>query len=90
MAFRLALKFGCTVRELLVRIDSRELAEWQAFERAFGPIDDAWRDRMLIELTYQVQLSNEYFLLANSKNYNGKTPDRYPLPAQLIEQYRGE
>ena len=27
----MALALGCTVRELLARIDSRELAEWRAF-----------------------------------------------------------
>lgn len=27
-----------TVRELLARTDARELAEWQAYEREFGPL----------------------------------------------------
>ena len=29
--FRLALALGCTVRELLERLDSQELAEWTAY-----------------------------------------------------------
>jgi hypothetical protein len=32
------LEFGCSVKELLVRVDARELAEWQAYYkiRPFG------------------------------------------------------
>lgn len=29
--FRLALSLGCTVRDLLARIDSEELSEWMAY-----------------------------------------------------------
>ncbi len=31
--FRLAAELGMTVRELLARMDSRELSEWMAFDR---------------------------------------------------------
>lgn len=31
--FRLALALRCTVSELLIRVSSRELAEWQAYAR---------------------------------------------------------
>lgn len=36
--FRLAGHLGYTVRELLGRIDSRELTEWMAYERLAGPL----------------------------------------------------
>ncbi|HET8684973.1 MAG TPA: hypothetical protein VFM54_24335 [Micromonosporaceae bacterium] len=36
--FRLALALGCTVRELLARIDSRELTEWLVYEQLYGPL----------------------------------------------------
>lgn len=36
--FRLAGHLGYTVRELLERIDSRELSEWVAYERIAGPL----------------------------------------------------
>lgn len=36
--FRLAGHLGYTVRELLGRIDSRELTEWMAYERLSGPL----------------------------------------------------
>ena len=32
------------VREVLATHTSLELAEWNAYERAYGPIDDDWRD----------------------------------------------
>jgi hypothetical protein len=28
---------------------SRELAEWEAYERFAGPIDDSWRDEQLAQ-----------------------------------------
>lgn len=37
-AFRLAAHLGMTVRELLARVDARELVEWQVFERIEGPL----------------------------------------------------
>jgi hypothetical protein len=33
-----------TVRELLARIDSRELTEWAAFERLYGPLGPVRHD----------------------------------------------
>jgi hypothetical protein len=39
-AFRLALALGCTVRELLGRLDSQELSEWMAFYSI-----DPWGDQ---------------------------------------------
>lgn len=86
MAFRLALRFGCTARELLARIDSRELAEWQAFETVYGPIDDAWRDVALADIEFQLQLANAYFIQANSKNDDVPMPERRRLPWELIER----
>lgn len=41
---------GCSVRELLERIDSRELTEWEAFERLEGPIGDARLDQLFAAL----------------------------------------
>lgn len=35
---------------MLSRIGSDELAEWMAYEQAFGPLDDAWRDDMFARL----------------------------------------
>lgn len=92
MAFRLALKLGCTVRELLDRITAHELAEWQAFERIYGPIDDTWRDAMLVEVHYQLQLANAYFLSANSdEDDEMHEPERATAPwdAYRVAKERG-
>lgn len=33
------MALGCTVEELLARISSKELTEWQAYEQVAGPVD---------------------------------------------------
>lgn len=38
------------VRELLSRIDARELTEWVAYEETFGPIGSRYSDEILAEL----------------------------------------
>lgn len=41
---------GCTVAELLARISSRELAEWKAYEKVYGPIGqvrDDWHTGLI-------------------------------------------
>ena len=83
MIFRLALAFGCTVRELLARLDSHELAEWQAFEHYHGPIDDTWRDTVLGEILFEIKLSNAYFVAANSEDPDVDEPKRVPLPWEV-------
>lgn len=90
MAFRLALKFGCTVRELLARIDCGELAEWQAFERVQGPIDNVWRDTVLADIHLQLQLANAYFIEANSKDAAMDMPQRIPLPWDVMKEAKGD
>jgi hypothetical protein len=41
---------GCTVGELLARIDSRELTEWEAYERLAGPVGDERLDHLFAML----------------------------------------
>lgn len=43
-----------TVEELLARISSRELAEWAAFEREFGPIGLERGDWQAAQITQAV------------------------------------
>lgn len=38
------------VRELLSRIDSRELTEWVAYEEEFGPVGSKYGDEILAQL----------------------------------------
>lgn len=42
--FRLAGHLGMTVRELLARTSSRELTEWQVYEKVTGPLGLARAD----------------------------------------------
>ncbi len=58
-AFRLAALFGCTVRELLARIDARELAEWQAYFRLepFGEERADWRQAQTTAMLANVNLA---------------------------------
>lgn len=41
---------------MLTCIDSHEIAEWRAFEKAFGPLRDEWRDEALASIHEQLQL----------------------------------
>lgn len=61
MVFRLALAWGCTPREVLARTSSADLAEWIAFEKVQGPIDDTYQSILLNEIQYQLQVSNRLF-----------------------------
>lgn len=46
-SFRLALKLGKTVRQLLTEIDSHELSEWMAFDQ-LSPIDSDLRNEIAV------------------------------------------
>lgn len=56
--FRLAAHFGCSVRELLFRIDSHEIAEWRAFEMIEGPIGQSRDDILAAIVTAAIVNSN--------------------------------
>ncbi|WP_432001233.1 hypothetical protein [Streptomyces sioyaensis] len=38
------------VRQVLASVTSRELAEWVAYERAYGPIDLMWTNETLAQI----------------------------------------
>lgn len=41
---------------MLEHVGSYELAEWMAYERAFGPINNEWRDNATSAIYSQLQL----------------------------------
>lgn len=45
-----------SVRQLLRSMDSLEVSEWQAYERAFGPLGTTYSDDMLAHIHEQLQL----------------------------------
>jgi hypothetical protein len=53
------------VRELLMRIDSHEIGEWMAYERAFGPINDDWQHEALNAIYEQLRIMNNLFGVVN-------------------------
>lgn len=61
--FELALAIGCTVRELLQRIDSREISEWAAYYRI-----NPW-GQFRADLRMGIQAA----LFANANSQKGKT-----------------
>ena len=79
-AFRLARRMGCTVGELLGRIDSRELSEWIAFERV-EPYPDPFYLTGLVCAT----LVNVVNALAGSKARAG----RQFIPGRARAAWRG-
>ncbi len=56
--FRLAGHLGMTVRELLSRIDSREITEWIVYERAHGPLGDRRLDHIGAMITAAIVNAN--------------------------------
>lgn len=74
-----------TVDDLLTRMSSRELTEWQAYERHAGPIGPAWFGEVIAAIHEQLQMSNYMFSKAKFKQ-PGKKPEQYPRPE---EAYRG-
>lgn len=67
--FKLALSFGCTVKELLGRVDSYELSEWFEFFQLFpwGADIDRMRSAMLTTV-----IANNGLAVINPKKYNSK------------------
>ena len=58
---------------MLARMSSLEIAEWKAFERAFGPIGNEWRDATQAAVLEQLQ----FLLSAWSSDFE---PKPWPRP----------
>lgn len=69
---------------MLAHIDSYELTEWMAFERAFGPIGNEWRDYALGAIHQQLVVGNGMFGQVNfEENPIQDMPDLVPPPDWL-------
>jgi hypothetical protein len=62
---------GCTVGELLTRIDSRELTEWEAYERVAGPVGPERLDHLMAML--QATIAN----VNRGKSQRPYRPDQF-------------
>lgn len=77
------------VAELLSRTSSIELTEWQAYERAFGPLGKQYSDDMLAQIHEQLQLMAKLLgaALVDDANKNPiPNPQRVPRPPDLFKQ----
>lgn len=77
-----------TVGELLERTSARELAEWMAFERAYGPLGNSYMERTLADVVDAVERLSVTFQVCL-----GSDPDdvvqRVPIP-RPEDVYRSE
>lgn len=74
---------GCTVGELLARIDSYELAEWEAFERAFGPLGNEYTQETLASILDTLNLL--LHLTGNQYEENPiPVPTRHKRPPEVF------
>lgn len=60
---------------MLRHVDSLELSEWIAYERAYGPLDDKWTAGALIAIYEQLQLANRL----EAAKRTDEVPDPIPL-----------
>lgn len=71
--------------ELLTKIDSREISEWMAYERAFGPVGDMYLYATLGSIQEQLQLVA--YLQGGMYDENpAPTPERWPRPDELLAE----
>lgn len=74
-----------SVRQLLHSMDSAEISEWQAYERAFGPLDRAYGDDMLARIHEQLQLLTHVQGAAGAGKQNPiPPPKRVPRPPDVF------
>lgn len=67
----------------LARISSLELTEWAAYERAYGPINDRWRDdvlAMIHEALQQIMRLQGAAHFTSEKRKNNPVPEPKKIP----------
>lgn len=72
-----------SVRDLLASMDSMELAEWQAFERALGPIGPEYNQGTLAAIHEQLQ-AIAWLVGAQFEENPVSEPRSWPRPAELF------
>lgn len=80
------------MRELLEKVTSRELTEWQAYEAKNGPLDSSWRDEVqalsldmlhdLLYLTGQAHFTNK----SHTEGPIDPREENYPRPTELFNR----
>lgn len=68
------------MREMLEHVDSYEIGEWMAYERAFGPIGSDWSDAALMAIHSQLAVLNKMTGAAHFGENNPVQGDMPMLP----------
>lgn len=75
-----------TVEEMLQRITSYEIAEWQAYERHVGKLGPDYEREMLREIHYMLQIVRATIQAANTEKKDAhkiQEPVRVPGPNEF-------
>lgn len=65
------------VRDVLARHSSREISEWQGFERAYGPIDHTHQTELLTQL---IEATQTVAYLVGAQLETNPMPTPKPMP----------
>lgn len=80
------------VREMLKRIDARELTEWLAYEEIYGPIGTTYQDEALAAIHEKLQellhATGAAHLTPKGKENPFSKPEHYPRPSELAAHVR--
>jgi hypothetical protein len=76
---------GYTVEELLSRISSYELAEWEAYERANGPLGNDYMNEALASLHEAIQLNTFVIGMGYGDENPVEKPIKYPRPTEVFK-----
>jgi hypothetical protein len=74
-----------TVTDLLDHIDSRELSEWDAFERAFGPLGDAYQKEALAAIHDKLEQLMYVIGMEYGEENPVPKPEQYPRPSDVFK-----
>lgn len=69
---------------MLQVIDSHELAEWMAYEKATGPIDSRWRDVALMAICEQLRTANNLTMVKAIGEDADVDERRLPKPEEFF------
>lgn len=69
---------------MLQCVDSRELAEWQAYEMAYGPLGNDYQNDLLAAIAERLHVGNYLFGKANFKDSPIPEPEPIQRPGELM------
>lgn len=81
-----------TVDDLLNNVSSQELAEWEAYERALGPVGRQYDQDMLARIHEQLQMLTYVVGATNSEKDKNPVPEpqQVPRPADVFKRLTEE